>query len=116
MFDERGAMNEGWRRVTNWSVNEDERSESGGERSSTTVIGRIGRKWYKKGVENAERSTRASIASDMAKLVSKLKVDTEKYDLYSSAADVSDEGKIGSWMQVGEVRVHTHTHTPVLRN
>ena len=47
----------------------------------------------------------------MAKLVSKLKVDTEKYDLYSAAADVSDEGKIGSWMKVGEVRVYTHTHT-----
>nr|DAP36695.1 MAG TPA: hypothetical protein [Caudoviricetes sp.] len=29
-------------RVPNRSVNEDERSESGGERSSTTVIGRIG--------------------------------------------------------------------------
>ena len=32
---------EGWRRITNRSVSEDERSESGGERSSTTVIGEI---------------------------------------------------------------------------
>lgn len=47
----------------------------------------------------------------MAKLVSKLKIDSEKYDLYSSAADVSDEGKIGSWMKVGGVRAYTHTHT-----
>ena len=62
-------------------------------------------------MENAERSTRASIASDMAKLVSKLKVDTEKYDLYSSAADVDDVGKIGSWIKVGGIRTYTHTHT-----
>ena len=47
----------------------------------------------------------------MAKLMSKLKVNAEKYDLYSSAADVSDEGKIGSWMKAGGVRVYTHTHT-----
>ena len=47
----------------------------------------------------------------MAKLISKLKIDSEKYDLYSSAADVSDEGKIGSWMKVSGVRVYTHTHT-----
>ena len=46
----------------------------------------------------------------VAKLISKLKVDTEKYDLYSAAADVSDEGKIGSWMKAGGVRVYTHTH------
>ena len=46
----------------------------------------------------------------MAKLVSKLKVDTERYDLYSAAADVDDVGKIGSWIKVGGVRVYTHTH------
>ena len=47
----------------------------------------------------------------MAKLISKLKVDTEKYDLYSAAADVDDVGKIGSWIKVGGVRTYTHTHT-----